>query len=222
MIAPPTEPTVVPSLLAADPSRLREQALEVVEAGARALHVDVMDGRFVAPHGFRPETVAMLRDALGDEVLLDVHLMVEQPERYLPAFADAGADLITVHVETCTDLEPVRAAGVHVGIAICPSTPLQALDGLGDAVDLVLCMTVAPGYGGQRFIEVSPARVGMLAALHGPELRIEVDGGINAETGRACADAGAHLLVAGSAIFEAASPGDAYRELAHAFAKELA
>jgi ribulose-phosphate 3-epimerase len=222
----PDEPIVVPSILAADASRLREEVLEVVDAGARAIHVDVMDGRFVAPYGFRPETVSMLRDALADrDVLLDVHLMVERPELLVRVFASAGADLITVHVEALSDirvaLDAIHDEGCLAGVAICPSTPPWLLTELVYDLDFALCMTVNPGYGGQRFIASSPARVSALASLLNPGTCIEVDGGIDRLTGPSCAAAGAQLIVTGSAICGAPRPGEAYLELAHAVTREL-
>jgi len=222
----PDEAIVVPSILAADATRLREQVLEVVDAGARAIHVDVMDGRFVAPHGFRPETVAMLRDALEDrDVLLDVHLMVEWPERHVASFASAGADLITIHVEARSELratlDAIHDAGCLAGAAIAPSTPAWTLDAIADELDLALCMTVEPGYGGQEFIDASYARVSALAELVGSGTHIEVDGGIDRFTAPVSALSGAHLLVAGSAIFGASEPGEAFVELTHLVTREL-
>jgi ribulose-phosphate 3-epimerase len=222
MLRLPDEPIVVPSILAADPALLYEQVVDVVDAGARAIHVDVMDGRFVATRGFRPETVAALRHVLGArEVLLDVHLMVERPERMVPAFAMAGADSITVHVEASTELlgtiDLIHEYGCFAGVALSPSTPVAELDAVAEELDLALCMTVEPGYGGQRFIETSPARVSAIAQL---VARVEVDGGIDAVTGRACLDAGASLLVAGSTIFRRDDPAAAFAELNGALAKE--
>jgi ribulose-phosphate 3-epimerase len=222
MLRFPDEPIVVPSILAADPALLYEQVVDVVDEGAQAIHVDVMDGRFVATRGFRPETVAALRHMLGArKVLLDVHLMVERPERMVPAFAMAGADSITVHVEASTELlgtiDLIHEYGCFAGVAVCPSTPVSELDAVADELDLALCMTVEPGYGGQRFIETSPARVSAIAQLGA---RVEVDGGIDAVTGRACLDAGASLLVAGSTVFHADNPAAAFAELSGALVKE--
>jgi ribulose-phosphate 3-epimerase len=222
----PEDALVVPSILAADATRLREQVLDVVDAGARAIHVDVMDGRFVAPNGFRPETVEMLRDALdGRDVLLDVHLMVEWPERWVASFAGAGADLITIHVEARSDLsatiDAIHEAGCLAGAAIAPSTPTWVLDAIAEDLDLALCMTVEPGYGGQEFIDASYARISSLTSLLGSGTRIEVDGGIDRFTAPVCALSGAHLLVAGSAVFHADEPGEAFVELTHLVTREL-
>jgi ribulose-phosphate 3-epimerase len=217
---------IVPSILAADRARLYEQARDVVDAGASALHVDVMDGRFVPSHGYGPETVAGLRHALaGRDVLLDVHLMVERPERHIASFAAAGAGLITFHVEASADpgetIGAIRDAGCAAGIALRPGTPLSALDPVAELVDVVLCMTVEPGFGGQPFIESSPFRIRRIAATVPAGTRIEVDGGIDTATARRCATAGATLLVAGTAVFGADDPAAAFAELASADTKDL-
>ena len=220
------EPIVVPSILAANPGRLREQVLEVVDAGARAIHIDVMDGRFVPAHAFSPRTVALLADELADrDVLLDVHLMVERPERHVRAYASAGADLISVHLEVRAELrfalDAVRDSGCLVGVAIRPTTPAWLIREVADELDVALCMTVEPGFGGQEFIASSPRRVAALASLLDGRSPIEVDGGVNLSTASICSRSGAQLLVAGSAIFAASDPGEAFLELTHSVAREL-
>jgi ribulose-phosphate 3-epimerase len=204
---------VAPSILAADFSRLREQVTEVVAAGARVIHVDIMDGHFVAPLSMGPGAVQALRDL---DVILDVHLMIEQPERQIEAFADAGAHNITIHAEATPHvhgtLQRIRELGCRAGLAFCPSTPPAMLAEVD--VDIALCMTVNPGWGGQSFIASSPAKIERMRALLGDEPDLEVDGGIDRETAGPCAQAGATLFVAGSAVFGAPDPGAAFREIA--------
>jgi ribulose-phosphate 3-epimerase len=206
---------VAPSILAADFSRLREQVTEVVAAGARVIHVDIMDGHFVAPLSMGPGAVQALRDL---DVILDVHLMIEQPERQIEAFADAGAHNITIHAEATPHvhgtLQRIRELGCRAGLAFCPSTPPAMLAEVD--VDIALCMTVNPGWGGQSFIASSPAKIERMRALLGDEPDLEVDGGIDRETAGPCAQAGATLFVAGSAVFGAPDPGAAFREIATA------
>jgi ribulose-phosphate 3-epimerase len=216
---------IAPSILAADFGRLRDHVGEVLDAGARVIHVDVMDGHFVPPITIGPLIVSSLREqAEAAGAALDVHLMIEAPERQIATFADAGADSITIHQEATAHLDyalgAIREAGCGAGVAINPATPPEALAGLGEAADLVLCMTVNPGWGGQPFIERSVAKLRRLAELIEPGRAIEVDGGIDAETAPGCAAAGATLFVAGSAIFGAADPGEAYRGLAAAVGAE--
>jgi ribulose-phosphate 3-epimerase len=206
VIALPDETIVAPSILAADAGRLADQVLEVVAAGARAIHVDVMDGSFVPPITFGAQTVAALREALeSHDVLLDVHLMVERPERHVAAFASAGADVLTVHVEATPHLHyalaAIRDAGCMAGAAICPATPSFALAETAELLDLALCMTVDPGWGGQRFIAASPAKIRRLAGVVEAHVRIEVDGGIGTDTVGDVVRAGAEILVAGNAVF---------------------
>ena len=212
---------VAPSILSADFARLGAHVREVMDAGARVLHVDVMDGHFVPPITFGALAVDALRDLVHDAGgVLDVHLMVERPERLVPDFASAGADSITLHAEATPHvhfaLDRVREAGLGAGLALNPGTPVAAVGELLGSVDLVLCMTVNPGWGGQRFIPASLDKVARLRALLPPACVLEVDGGIDLEHGTACAEAGASLFVAGSAVFGAADPGEAYRELASA------
>jgi len=212
---------VEPSILAADYARLGEQVATVMDAGARVIHVDVMDGHFVPPITIGPVVLGAIRDqvhAAGG--MLDCHLMVERPERQVEQFAAAGADSITVQAEATPNvhfaLEQVRAAGCLAGLAINPGTPVEAVAEVLDVLDLVLCMTVNPGWGGQAFIESSPDKLRRLRALVGPELPIQVDGGIDAGTAPLAADAGATLFVAGSAMFGAEDPARAYRAIADA------
>jgi ribulose-phosphate 3-epimerase len=193
---------------------------EIMDAGARVIHCDVMDGHFVPPITFGPMVVAALRDALPDEAYLDVHLMIERPERHVEEFAKAGADGITIHVEATPHsnyaLAAVRDAGCNAGIALCPGTPVQAVSELLGDFDVVLCMTVNPGWGGQRFLPGSLAKIERLRALVGDGPALEVDGGIDAETAGPCAAAGATVFVAGSAVFGAADPAAAYSTVAAA------
>jgi ribulose-phosphate 3-epimerase len=204
---------VAPSILAADFGRLREQVEEVVAAGARVIHVDIMDGHFVPPLSMGPNAVAALRDL---DVVLDVHLMIEAPEHQVEAFASAGAHHITIHAEATPHvhgtLQRIRELGCLAGLAFCPSTPPAMLAEV--EVDIALCMTVNPGWGGQAFIPSSPAKVERMRALLGERPHLEVDGGIDRDSAGPCADAGATLFVAGSAVFGAPDPGAAFREIA--------
>jgi len=212
---------VAPSILAADFARLGEQVAEVMDAGARVIHVDVMDGHFVPPISIGALIVEALREQVhGAGGVLDVHLMVERPERRVEDFAAAGADSIIVHWEATPHvhyaLKAVREAGLHAGLALNPATPVEVAAGLAGSLDHVLCMTVNPGWGGQPYIEGSGERVARLRELLGPDVPIEVDGGIDATTAAECAAAGATLFVAGSSIYGSADPAGAYRDIAAA------
>jgi ribulose-phosphate 3-epimerase len=212
---------VAPSILSADFARLGEQVEQVMDAGARVIHVDVMDGHFVPPITIGPLVVAALRDLVHERGgVLDVHLMVERPEHRVEEFASAGADTLIVHWEATPHvhyaLKAVREAGLHAGLAINPATPPEAIAWLVDSFDHLLCMTVNPGWGGQPYIDTSTAKVERLRELLGPDVPIEVDGGIDAATAGPVAAAGATLFVAGSSIFGSGDPAAAYREIAAA------
>jgi ribulose-phosphate 3-epimerase len=212
---------VAPSILSADFARLGEQVGEVLDVGATVIHVDVMDGHFVPPITMGPLVVEAIAGQVHDAgAVVDVHLMIERPERQVEAFAGAGADGITLHVEATPHvhyaLQAVREAGCRAGVALNPGTPPEAVAAVAEDADLVLCMTVNPGWGGQAFLEASPDRIERLRDLAGPETVIEVDGGIAPDTAARCAAAGATLFVAGSAVFGAADAGAAVREIAAA------
>ena len=216
-----TDVRVAPSILASDFARLGEQVEAVMDAGARVIHVDVMDGHFVPPISIGAMIVDALRDLVHERGgALDVHLMVERPERRIQDFAGAGADSIAVHWEATPNvhyaLQAVRAASLNVGLAINPATPPEVVAGVADDLDHVLCMTVNPGWGGQAYIESSTAKVARLRELLGPNVPIEVDGGIDASTAEATREAGATLFVAGSSIFGSGEPAVAYTEIATA------
>ena len=215
------ERRVAPSILAADYSRLGAQVDAVMQAGARVIHVDVMDGHFVPPISIGP----VVMESIGEQVVagggaLDVHLMIEPPDAQITLFADAGAGLITVHHEATADprrtLEQVRAVGCLAGLAIKPATPPEAIAELGDLIDLVICMSVEPGWGSQRFMPASLAKLERLRSLIGDRVALEVDGGIDLETIGPCAAAGASVFVAGSSVFGRPDPGAAYTALATA------
>jgi ribulose-phosphate 3-epimerase len=222
-MAPPLmhDVRVAPSILSADFARLGAQVEEVMDAGARVIHVDVMDGHFVPPISIGALIVDALRELVhGRDGVLDVHLMVERPERRVADFVETGADSIAVHWEATPHvhyaLKAVREAGLGAGLAINPATPPEVTTGLIDELDHVLCMTVNPGWGGQPYIESSTAKVARLRELLGPGVPIEVDGGIDATTAEATAAAGATLFVAGSSIFGSPDPAAAYQEIATA------
>jgi ribulose-phosphate 3-epimerase len=197
---------LAPSILSADFGRLGEQVAEAVEAGADYIHVDIMDGQFVPNITIGPPVVAAIRRCT--RLPLDVHLMIESPEQYIPQFVEAGADILTVHVETCPHLhrmlQSIRELGVRAGVTLNPSTHLSAIDEVLPLADLVLVMSVNPGFGGQKFIESSVDKVARLRRRLdelGLLAELEVDGGVTAENAPRVVEAGADVLVAGAAVF---------------------
>jgi ribulose-phosphate 3-epimerase len=211
---------VAPSILSADFSRHGAQVSEVLEAGARVIHVDVMDGHFVPPITMGPLAVSAIADLVHEAGgAVDAHLMIERPDRQVGEFVAAGADCVTVHVEAdehaYRTLSAIREDGALAGLAVNPGTPAGAVSAAAEVADLVLCMSVNPGWGGQAFIGSSPEKIRRLRA-EAPDSLLEVDGGIDAETVRGTAEAGATVFVAGSAIFGDADPAAAYRRIADA------
>jgi ribulose-phosphate 3-epimerase len=216
---------VAPSILSADFGRLREQVADVLQAGARMIHVDVMDGHFVPPITVGPLIVGALSDTVHDAgAMIEVHLMIERPERHLGEFVKAGADSITFHAEATPHVayaaSLIRDSGAGVGLAINPGTPVGALAEVATAIDVALCMTVNPGWGGQAFIGHSIEKLPRVRAIVGHDVAVEVDGGIDPQTAPPCRAAGANLFVAGSAIFAAADPAEAYRAIARSIDAE--
>ena len=197
---------LAPSILSADFARLGDDARAAVDAGAQLLHVDVMDGHFVPNITIGPPVVASLRKVVA--VPLDVHLMIEDPDQFIPAFVDAGADWISVHQEACIHLnrtlELIKSHSVKAGVVINPATPVQTLGEVLDVIDYVLVMSVNPGFGGQKFIRGSLEKVRKLATMRnakGLDYRIEIDGGVSLGNVADIARAGAEILVAGNAVF---------------------
>jgi ribulose-phosphate 3-epimerase len=217
-----TELRIAPSILSADFGRLRSQVGEVLGAGARVIHVDVMDGHFVPPITFGAVAVQAIADLVHDAGgIIDVHLMVDRPERHISDIASAGANSITIHVEATPHvhyaLQAIREAGCTACAALCPATPVEMIaDVAGETLDMALCMSVNPGWGGQSFIQNSFDKLHRLRRMLPDEVGIEVDGGVNEETAPQVARAGANVLVAGSAVFGSADPAATYVALAEA------
>ena len=209
---------VLPSILSADMARLGEEIERVKAGGARIIHVDVMDGHFVPNITIGPPVVRSLRRAT--DLLLDVHLMIEDPDRHVADFIDAGADVVTVHQEVCTHLDRtlnlIRASGAEAGVSINPATPVETLTPVLEVVDMILIMSVNPGFGGQKFI---PYTLGKLRQLdrerqeRGLDFRLEVDGGITPDNVADVVRAGADWIVAGNAVFGAADPTQRVAEM---------
>jgi ribulose-phosphate 3-epimerase len=212
-------PGIAPSILSADFARLGEQIETVMDAGARVIHVDVMDGHFVPPITIGPLIVDAIRELVkGRGGTIDVHLMIERPERQVEAFAKAGADVITIHPESTPNihygLKLIRELGCKAGVVINPGTPVAAVQPVVEIIDLCLCMSVNPGWGGQRYIPTSTKRLAELRALLPEGVVLEVDGGISLETIDEARAAGAELFVAGSSVFGADDPAESFRALA--------
>ncbi|HET9152932.1 MAG TPA: ribulose-phosphate 3-epimerase [Solirubrobacterales bacterium] len=214
------EPRVAPSILSADMGRLGAQIEEVMDAGARVIHFDVMDGHFVPPITIGPLVLSGIADQVHDAGgVVDVHLMIEDPDRQIPEFAEAGADSITFHYEATPHanrlLHSIREFGCGAGLAINPATPAESVAELRGYTDLVLCMTINPGWGGQKLLDTSFDKLERLVPLVG-KAPLEVDGGVDVDTAGPLAAAGAKLFVAGSAIFGADDPAAAYAAIAEA------
>jgi ribulose-phosphate 3-epimerase len=209
---------ILPSILSADFARLGDEIAVLEAAGCRMLHVDVMDGHFVPNITLGPPVVSSLRKA--SRALLDTHLMIEDPDTFAPLFIKAGSDTITVHQESCRHLNRtlhmIRSEGAKAGVAINPATPIATLDEVLDLVDLVLVMSVNPGFGGQKFIPGALNKVRRLARRRkelGLQFVIEIDGGVTRENVAALVDAGSDWLVAGSSVFHSVNPAATFQEM---------
>lgn len=212
---------VLPSILSADFARLGQQIALVMEAGARVIHVDVMDGHFVPPITIGPLIVEAIAEQVHDAGgVIDVHLMIEQPDRQVDSFTRAGADAVSFHVEATPHVNRVagqiREGGALAGIVLNPGTAIGAVAAAAEAVDFALCMSVNPGWGGQPFIPESIERLRQLRQLLPEGVALEVDGGVKTDTVAAVSQAGANLMVAGSAVFGAEDPAAAFRAISDA------
>lgn len=215
---------IAPSILSADFGILGEEIARVERGGAHWLHVDVMDGQFVPNLTIGPPVVAAIRKCTG--LPLDVHLMISEPDRYISQFREAGADLITVHAEACVHLhrvaEQIRSVGAKAGVALNPATPPSVLEYVLDDIDLILVMSVNPGFGGQSFIPSSLEKLSRVRLLVGERpIEIEVDGGIKLDNCEAVAAAGATVLVSGSGIFGTSDPEEATRAMRKRISRSL-
>ncbi|SHF50447.1 ribulose-phosphate 3-epimerase [Ornithinibacillus halophilus] len=209
---------IAPSILSADFAKLGEEIQDVEKGGAEYIHVDVMDGHFVPNITIGPLIVEAIKPVTS--LPLDVHLMIENPDQYIDAFAKAGADIITVHQEACTHLhrtlQQIKSTGVKAGVVLNPATPVMMIKDVLTEVDMVLIMSVNPGFGGQSFIQGAVEKIKELNELRETlnlSFEIEVDGGVNVETAKLCTDAGADVLVAGSAVFNKSDRKQAIQDI---------